>query len=32
MPQDTVTELIKPGEEHIKELKGAQIGDFAIEL
>lgn len=31
-PQDTVTEVIKPGEEHLKELKDVQVGDFAIAI
>ncbi len=31
-PQDTVTESIKPGKEHIKELKGVQVGDLIIKL
>jgi len=31
-PQDTVTELIKPGEERLKELSGAQVGDYAMRL
>lgn len=30
--QDTITESIKPGEERLKELAGAQIGDFIIML
>lgn len=31
-PQDTVTEVIKPGEERLKELKDVQVGDFAIAI
>lgn len=30
--QETVTESIKPGEERLKALIGAQIGDFIIKL
>lgn len=31
-PQDTVTETVKPGERVLRELRGIQIGDFAIAL
>ena len=31
-PQDTVTESITPGERHLKELNGAQVGDYIIKL
>lgn len=31
-PQDTVTESIKPGEERVKELNGAQAGDLLLKL
>ena len=31
-PQDTITELIKPGEERLKELKGVQVGDRIIKI
>lgn len=29
-PQDTVTEITKPGEQIIREFRGVQVGDFAI--
>lgn len=29
-PQDTVTETVKPGEQVLRELRGVQVGDFAI--
>lgn len=29
-PQDTVTETVKPGERVLRELRGVQVGDFAI--
>ena len=31
-PQDTVTESIKPGDERLKELNDAQVGDFLLKL
>jgi len=31
-PQDTVTEITKPGEQIIREFRGVQIGDFAIAI
>ncbi len=31
-PQDTVTESITPGEQHLKIISGAKIGDFVIKL
>lgn len=31
-PDETITESIKPGTRHLKELKGAQVGDYAIAL
>ncbi|GAB3785887.1 hypothetical protein [Dyella agri] len=31
-PQDTVTESIKPGDEQLKELNGAQVGDLLLVL
>lgn len=31
-PQDTVTESIKPGDEQLKELNGAQVGDLLLML
>lgn len=31
-PQDTVTEVIKPGKEHLKELKEVQVGDCIIKI
>lgn len=31
-PQDTVTESIKPGDERLKELNDAQIGDLLLKL
>ncbi len=31
-PQDSVTESITPGERYLKELNGAQVGDYIIKL
>lgn len=31
-PQDTVTESITPGEKYLRELNGAQVGDYVIKL
>lgn len=31
-PQDTVTESIKPGEERLRELNDAQLGDLLLKL
>lgn len=30
VPQDTVTETVKPGEPILREFRGVQVGDFAI--